>query len=60
MEPKKILQIANKVYPNIRSHYGLGKKEFPPIEVYKNILVRLIDIKLDETVSTINAKKYSG
>ena len=41
MEPKKILQIANKVYPNIRSHYGLGKKEFPPIEVYKNILVRL-------------------
>jgi hypothetical protein len=41
MEPKKILQIANKVYPNIRAHYGLGKKEYPPIEVHKNILVRL-------------------
>jgi hypothetical protein len=41
MESKKILQIANKVYPNIRAYYGLGKKEYPPIEVHKNIFARL-------------------
>jgi len=41
MDKNQILKIANKVYPNIRAHYGLGKKEYPPIEVYKNILVRL-------------------
>mgnify|MGYP003673534216 CR=1 FL=1 len=41
MDNKEILQIVNKVYPKIRTHYGLGKKEYPPIEIYKNILVRL-------------------
>jgi hypothetical protein len=41
MVADQILKIANKVYPNIRAHYGLGKKEYPPIEVHKNILVRL-------------------
>ena len=41
MESKEILQIANKVYPNIRAYYGLGKKEYPPIEVHKNIFARL-------------------
>ena len=41
MDKNQILKIANKVYPNIRLHYGLGKKEYPPIEVHKNILVRL-------------------
>ena len=41
MESKEILQIANKVYPKIRSHYGLGKKEYPPIEVHRNIFARL-------------------
>ena len=41
MEKNKIIQIANKVYPNIRAYYGLGKKEYPPIEVHKNILARL-------------------
>ena len=40
-QDKEILQIANKVYPKIREYYGLGKKEYPPIEVHKNILVRL-------------------
>ena len=41
MNKNKILNIANKVYPNIRAHYGLGKKEYPPIEVHKNIYARL-------------------
>ena len=41
MESKEILQIANKAYPNIRAYYGLGKKEYPPIEVYRNIFARL-------------------
>ena len=41
MVADQILKIANKVYPKIRTHYGLGKKEYPPIEVHKNILVRL-------------------
>ncbi|MCP4482930.1 MAG: hypothetical protein GY817_09435 [bacterium] len=41
MESKEILKIANKVYPKIRTHYGLGKKEYPPIEVYRNIFARL-------------------
>lgn len=41
MESKKILQIADKVYPKIRAHYGLGKKDHPPIEVHKNIFARL-------------------
>tara|TARA_R110001592_G_scaffold4039_1_gene22759 strand:+ start:301 stop:675 length:375 start_codon:yes stop_codon:yes gene_type:complete len=43
MVKDKILDIANKVYPKIREFYGEGKKEYPPIEVYKNILVRLTD-----------------
>mgnify|MGYP003628963996 FL=1 len=41
MENKEILQIANTVYPKIREYYGVGRKDYPPIEVYKNILVRL-------------------
>jgi len=41
MESKEILKIANNVYPKIRTHYGLGKKEYPPIEVYRNIFSRL-------------------
>lgn len=41
MDKNQILQIANKAYPKIRAYYGLGKKEYPPIEVHKNILVRL-------------------
>ena len=41
MESKEILQIANKAYPKIRAYYGLGKKEYPPIEVYRNIFARL-------------------
>jgi hypothetical protein len=41
MDKNEILKIANKVYPNIRAYYGLGKKEYPPIEVYRNIFARL-------------------
>ena len=41
MENKEIIQIANKSYPKIREYYGVGRKDYPPIEVYKNILVRL-------------------
>jgi hypothetical protein len=41
MDKNEILKIANKVYPNIRAYYGLGKKEYPPIEVHKNIFARL-------------------
>ena len=41
MEPKKILQIANKVYPKIREYYGAGKRDFPPIEIHRNIFARL-------------------
>ena len=41
MERKEILKIANNAYPKIRTHYGLGKKEYPPIEVYRNIFARL-------------------
>ena len=41
MDKNQILQIANKAYPKIRAHYGLGKKEYPPIEVYRNIFARL-------------------
>ena len=41
MDNKEILQIANIVYPKIRKYYGVGRKNYPPIEVYKNILVRL-------------------
>ena len=41
MDKKQILQIANKAYPKIREYYGIGRKNYPPIEVYKNILVRL-------------------
>ena len=41
MDKNQILKIANKVYPNIRAYYGLGKKEYPPIEVHKNIFARL-------------------
>ena len=41
MESKEILKIANNAYPKIRTHYGLGKKEYPPIEVYRNIFARL-------------------
>ena len=41
MKTKEIIQIANKSYPKIREYYGVGRKDYPPIEVYKNILVRL-------------------
>jgi hypothetical protein len=41
MDKNQILQIANKAYPKIRAYYGLGKKEYPPIEVHKNIFARL-------------------
>jgi len=41
MKTKEIIQIANKAYPKIREYYGVGRKDYPPIEVYKNILVRL-------------------
>jgi len=41
MDKNQILKVANKVYPNIRAYYGLGKKEYPPIEVHKNIFARL-------------------
>jgi len=41
VDKDQILKIANKVYPNIRAYYGLGKKEYPPIEVYRNIFARL-------------------
>ena len=41
MENKEIIHIANKSYPKIREYYGVGRKDYPPIEVYKNILVRL-------------------
>ena len=41
MNKNRILKIANNVYPKIRAYYGLGKQEYPPIEVHKNILVRL-------------------
>ena len=41
MNKEQILKIANEAYPKIREYYGVGKREFPPIEVYKNILVRL-------------------
>lgn len=41
MVEDKILNIANKSYPKIREYYGVGRKDYPPIEVYKNILVRL-------------------
>ena len=35
MESKKILQIANKVYPKIRLHYGLGKKNTHQLKCIK-------------------------
>ena len=41
MEKDQILKIANEAYPKIREYYGTGKRDFPPIEVHKNILVRL-------------------
>lgn len=41
MENKEILQIANKVYPKIREYYGAGKRDFPPIEIHRNIFARL-------------------
>ena len=41
MVEDKILNIANKSYPKIREYYGVGRKDYPPIEIYKNILVRL-------------------
>jgi len=41
MVEDKILNIANKAYPKIREYYGVGRKDYPPIEIYKNILVRL-------------------
>ena len=41
MKTKEIIQIANKAYPKIREYYGVGRKDYPPIEIYKNILVRL-------------------
>ena len=41
MKTKEIIQIANKSYPKIREYYGVGRKDYPPIEIYKNILVRL-------------------
>jgi len=41
MDKDQILNIANKVYPKIREYYGTGKRDFPPIEVFKNIYVRL-------------------
>jgi|TARA_R110000772_G_scaffold29325_2_gene73333 hypothetical protein len=41
MVENKILNIANKVYSKIRIYYGLGKNNYPPIEVHKNLIVRL-------------------
>ena len=41
MNKEQILKIANEAYPKIREYYGTGERNFPPIEVYKNILVRL-------------------
>jgi len=41
MVENKILNIANKVYSKIRIHYGLGKNDYPSIEVHKNLIVRL-------------------
>ena len=41
MDNNQILKIANKAYPKIRDYYGVGRKEFPPIEVHRNIFARL-------------------
>ena len=41
MTNKEIINIANKVYPKIREYYGTGRKDFPPIEIHKNIFARL-------------------
>ena len=41
MDNNQILKIANEAYPKIRDYYGAGKRSFPPIEVFKNIYVRL-------------------
>ena len=41
MTNKEIINIANKVYPKIREYYGAGRKDFPPIEIHKNIFARL-------------------
>ena len=41
MVKNKIVDIVNKVYPKIIGWYGIGKKQYPSIEIHKNILVRL-------------------
>tara|TARA_R100001460_G_scaffold50731_2_gene89200 strand:+ start:119 stop:508 length:390 start_codon:yes stop_codon:yes gene_type:complete len=41
MTDKEIINVANKVYPKIREYYGAGRKNFPPIEIHRNIFARL-------------------
>ena len=35
-----IKQIANKIYPQIKEYYGVGKLPPPTIEIHKNIYAR--------------------
>lgn len=41
METNQILKSANEIYPKVREYYGVGKRDFPPIEVHRNIFARL-------------------
>lgn len=41
MNKEQILKIANEAYPKIREYYGAGKRDFPPIEIHRNIFARL-------------------
>jgi len=41
MDKNQILKLANEIYPRVRNYYGEGRKNFPSIEVHRNIFARL-------------------
>ena len=41
MNIDEILKILNQSYPKIKKHYGKGKRDYPTIELHKDIYARL-------------------
>ena len=41
MNQEQILKVANEIYPKVRDYYGEGRKDYPQLEIHRNIVARL-------------------
>ena len=45
MTQDEIQQITDLAYPNIQKYYGKGKRDYPPVELHKDIYARVSGIE---------------